>query len=122
MSDDKYIVFKRSDFYELMGELALPPWEHSNGEMCGDDVDCAPIAEKIKKRSEETSIDDAVVIRRKDVFAPPALDAYANSIMIALSLDPESTHSDWGQDLQEIADYFHQQAALSWVTNRKIPD
>jgi len=63
---------------------------------------------------------DAVVIRLQDVFAPPALDSYANSIAIALELIA-SDGEQW-KSLRAIADYFSEQASISWDTNRKIPD
>ncbi|HEY7418504.1 MAG TPA: hypothetical protein VH593_25210 [Ktedonobacteraceae bacterium] len=94
--DDKYIVFKRGD--------------------------AISVTDGYTTFKSNSVIDDAVVIRRQDIFAPPAFDAYANSILVALSLDPEAIHSDYGQRMQEIADYFHEQAVLAWDTNRKIPD
>jgi hypothetical protein len=71
-------------------------------------------------------IDDAVVIRRQDLFAPPALDAYANAIQIANTIashapvDERATHTM--TRLQGIADYFHSQAEAAWLTERKLPD
>ena len=65
-------------------------------------------------------VNDAVVIRRQDIFAPPALDAYANSIMVAMSLTDGSDARL--RRLQEIADYFHEQADISWNSKRRIPD
>jgi hypothetical protein len=68
-------------------------------------------------------VEDAVVIRRQDVFAPPALDAYANAITVALELIVEGvSSSDRAKRLRHIADYFHQQAELAWNTERKVPD
>lgn len=119
--DSKYVVFKREEFFQLMGELAMPPWEHANGEMCGSDADCAPIAAKIQSRVAEVSLDDAVVIRRQDLFAPPALASYANGIAVAIEVMPHD--SPVRQQLQDVADYFHEQAEKSWNTDyRKIPD
>lgn len=92
---DKYVVFKRED------------WEESGVS---------------RMNALPQPIEDAVVIRRQDVFAPPALDAYANSISVALALLPEEVELDGKTDLQEIADYFADQAAQSWQTDRKIPD
>jgi hypothetical protein len=94
MGDNKYIVFKRSEW----GQVAGPAQE----------------------------VEDAVVIRRQDVFAPPALDAYANAIQVVietLQLDASEprTFELMGR-LQYIADYFHDQAAKSWSEQRKLPD
>lgn len=132
VKDDKYIVFKRDEFYQLMGELALPPWVGANGEWLGDDLDCAPLADHINKRAEEACVADAVVIRRQDLFAPPALDAYANAIDVAISLTPYAEMENLDVDvpeafrrvlrLREVADYFHRQAVLAWDAERKLPD
>ena len=61
---------------------------------------------------------DAVVIRRQDYFAAPALNAYANSIAIAAKLVPKLQ----AEDLIRIADYFHQQAELAAEEGWKTPD
>lgn len=102
--DDKYIVLRREDVVWIGGGTARFTTNHV--------------------------LEDAVVIRRQDAFAPPALDAYANSITIALGIMRNSTIDDtpidWDPDqhkrLQEIADYFHAQAVAAWETHRKIPD
>lgn len=66
-----------------------------------------------------TLVEDAVVIRRQDLFAPPALDSYANSISIAaMMLEP----GEQRLKMQDVADYFHAQAVASWETERKLPD
>jgi hypothetical protein len=128
MTDDqKYITFKRSEFYEMMGRLALPPFygKTSSGhqERAGAHWDCADIAARIEEVSEKTCVADAVVIRRQDVFAPPALDAYANAIQTAIAVlcngeEPTGRTAD----LREIADYFHEQAVKAWEDKRKMPD
>ena len=73
-----------------------------------------------------TPVDDAVVIRRQDVFAPPALDAYANAIQTSLEILRHSAGVTYeGVDverLQEVADYFSDQAAKAWTEQRKLPD
>lgn len=96
MRNEKYIVFKR------------------------DEWDAAPHRIDV---SEPKEIEDAVVIRRQDAFAPPALDAYANAITVALELMTYAiTQCEQSEQLKDIADYFHQQAKMSWEANRKIPD
>src|SRR5678815_3846850 len=104
--DSKYIVFKRNEFFEMMGQLALPPFPGGGAE----GQDCAPIAQHVIDVAEKTCVEDAIVIRRQDAFAPPALDAYANAITTSIQLDlvvnggnkhPAVTR------LKEIADYFH---------------
>lgn len=99
MKDSKYIVFKREE-YELWLYRAEAK-EH---------LDYHPI-----------SIDDAVVIRRQDVFAPPALDAYGNAILCVVEAIKEKDE-DLAERLQDIADYFHGQANLAWQEKRKMPD
>lgn len=111
MLDEKYIVFKRSD-WESEKEITV------FGVLNGKEVE------------------DAVVIRRQDVFAPPALEAYANTIMASVegmasiaeladgNLDPDAYKQSARmiQALRDIADYFHQQAEASYATKRKLPD
>ncbi|HET7110129.1 MAG TPA: hypothetical protein VFI41_04615 [Gemmatimonadales bacterium] len=68
-------------------------------------------------------IEDAVVIRRQDIFAPPALDAYANAIQTCVEVLTNGTQpTGRAAMLQEIADYFHTQAQKSWAEQRKLPD
>ena len=128
VDDQKYIVFKRDAFYEMMGRLALPPHygQTATGkvERAGAHWDCAPIAEAIKEDAERTCLADAVVIRRQDVFAPPALDAYANAIQCVIET---MTHGFGASGermlhLKEVADYFHEQACKAWDAQRKLPD
>lgn len=66
-------------------------------------------------------VEDAVVIRRQDKFAPPALDAYANAITTVIEAGNLALPAR--QRLQVVADYFHDQAAKSWSEPmRKLPD
>jgi hypothetical protein len=125
--DNKYMVFKRSEFYEMMGRLALPPYngQTSTGrkERAGAHWDCAPIAANIQEVAERTCVPDAVVIRRQDVFAPPALDAYANAIATAVEVMKVSMgFEDQAALLMGVADYFSDQAAKAWQERRKLPD
>lgn len=50
------VMFNREELFLFLGEVALPPWEHTSGELCGSDVDCAPIAQKLEKWVEEHDI------------------------------------------------------------------
>lgn len=78
-------------------------------------------------------VPDAVVIRLQDVFAPPALYAYANSISVAVEvlereerIDPFSPRGvrlfEQIANLKQIADYFAQAAEESAHVDRKLPD
>jgi hypothetical protein len=95
----KYVVVKVDDLRVTSVDHEVVEWEAS---FCSEDV-----------------VYDAVVIRRQDVFAPPALDAYASSIRVAVDLMAPGPTRD---HLKEIADYFHEQAVLAWDTQRKVPD
>lgn len=117
--DDKYIVFKREEFYELMGELVLPPWLDENGHFIGQDVDCAPLAQNVKVRAEDVCLEDAVVIRRQDYFASPALATYSACIAITAA----TTSDDYLRErLLEIADYFQRQSELAAEEGFHLPD
>lgn len=105
-TDSKYVVFRR-EVWEARSEK-------SGLSMLSGDI-----------------IDDAVVIRRQDVFAPPALDAYANMIQAAITIFTDTGGFIPGVDpeppaiarLREIADYFHEQSELAYAdSQRKIPD
>lgn len=110
MPDGKYKVFKT----ETIDELLLAFSKRLTPEV-GEALNNLLSAE----------IPDAVVIRRQDVFAPPALDAYANAILTGVEI---AKHSGADIDnervaaLSEVATFFHEQAVLSWNTNRKFPD
>lgn len=108
--EGKYVTFKAEALDKLLVGLAgsLSP---TVGEALNEFVSAA--------------LDDAVVIRLQDNFAPPALDSYANSIMSAvLLLETSGVELDMVEvgRLKEIADYFHTQAVRSWQINRKLPD
>lgn len=96
---EKYVIFKVDEFRAWYGQLSVGGTSHEIP---------APFP-----------ISDAVVIRRQDIFAPPVLDAYASSILIALQLQEDPSKY---AGLRAIADYFHQQATLAWNTQRKVPD
>jgi len=99
MDDGKYVVFKRTELDGWMDRHRHPVslWD--------------------------LVVKDATVIRSQDVFAPPALDSYANAITVAIEvLKIEEGSALPVGDLQKIADYFHARAAEAWLTDRKIPD
>ena len=109
VDDNKFIVFNRDEFTKALYSEEM----------------------KLALNVMPLSLDDAVVIRRRDVFAPPALDAYANNIVS--TIEALKTIKDRVgklplsititiDRLQEIADYFHAQANLAWQENRKLPD
>lgn len=116
MKDSKYLVWKRNEMEKWMSERAtegLP-----------------------------SPVPDAVVIRRQDIFAPPAFDAYANAIQCVIEAllkvsgeleEPMSkvpeffpattfTPQEVAKRLQDVADYFHAQASIAYDSERKLPD
>lgn len=93
-SDDKYIVFKSDDFFNQVKGLPVALW--------------ASIA-----------IPDAVVIRRQDKFASPALATYAAMIAVVVS---ETDDPDKRAKLLQVADYFEDQAKLAADEGHKLPD
>lgn len=99
----KYATFNRQ---ELLDALAL--------RTANDPV----LYETLRKVLTKIEIDDAVVIRRQDLFAAPALHGYAASIDVAIRMgDPASM-----RDLKAVADYFHEQAVLADAESYKLPD
>lgn len=96
---DKYIVFKRDEWNKFEdGGLAR---------------------ELMRTRA----LDDAVVIRRQDVFAGPALSSYAHSIGVAARLlRVRAGNTVEAKQLQDIADYFSEEAELAFEEGYKTPD
>ena len=115
MGNSKYVVFKRENFDLWLA--AMPEWGGvSRSPEAQDTVDMV-------MKTVPPELEDAVVIRRQDVFAPPALDAYANAIQVVVEVLTNGTSpSGRSAELQKIADYFHTQAQLAWDTVRKLPD
>lgn len=104
MTDEKYIVFKRKDFQEF--------WERIGGSG-------AKGIDGVWENAPDP-LQDATVIRGQDLFAAPALDSYANSIGVFVSLaDPGDPRRDY---LQSVADYFHRRADESRGIAFKTPD
>ena len=100
MSDEKYVTFKREDIYTFLRTVP------AHQQMIFDGLG-------------ERELPDAVVIRRQDLFAAPALDTYASMIaMVAGNIsDP-----DQSKELLAIADYFADQARLAHEEGKKLPD
>jgi hypothetical protein len=68
---------------------------------------------------ETDELDDAVVIRRQDLFASPCLATYASMIaMVANNI----TDEEQAKELMAIADYFEDQAKLAAEEGYKLPD
>lgn len=100
--DVKYIVFKRDEFNKWWQQIVATDEDY--------------------KVTWPSPVTDAVVIRKQDVFAPPALDAYANSIAVVIQLlNQMEEHADTVAALSSVADYFHSAAAESWQMSRKTP-
>jgi hypothetical protein len=99
----KYIVFKRDEFMDLASPQAVN----------------MKTAEIRFEKLLGVSLPDAVVIRRQDFFASPALNAYASCIAIAARLVDDAKIKT---ELLKISDYFHQQAELSGDEAWKLPD
>lgn len=102
--DNKYIVFKKEDWHKFVQVLNQKK------------VDVAG----------PRRVNDATVIRGQDVFAPPALEAYANAILCVVGVLGDPLAREPGgrmvEHLKEIADYFHQRAEESYLMQRKFPD
>jgi len=96
--NEKYIVLRKDKLPE--GYLAV---------LSGNDSDTINIVVS------DAIVQDAVVIRRQDLFAAPCLATYANMIALVARRveDPE---------LLAIADYFEGQAQLASEEGHKYPD
>jgi hypothetical protein len=65
---------------------------------------------------------DAVVIRKKDVFAPAGLSAYANACVTVAETIELYGDTTLAKTLMEIADYFASQADESRRMLSRLPD
>ena len=79
----------------------------------------------IVTKADGTPVDDAVVIRLKDPFAPTALFTYSNTILsfveLGLSWNVLGEHDE--HRLLEIVEYFHNQAVQSQaIAGKRLPD
>jgi hypothetical protein len=93
VADDKYATFKRSEAIR--------------------------IAEGFVTFKLDAELSDAVVIRRRDMFASPCLATYANMIaLVAMNIDDK----EQALQLLAIADYFDRQASLAADEGFKLPD
>jgi hypothetical protein len=92
--DDKYVTFKREDFERhIFGQAAA--------------------------RYADYELTDAVVIRRQDLFASPALATYAACIAITAQTMPVGPTKD---ALLDVGDYFERQSQLAADEGFKLPD
>jgi len=78
VKDEKYIVFKRSDWEEASQNLGSA-WTPE-------------------------PVDDAVVIRTRDIYAGPAFHAYAHAAMTTLEFMTE--HSPIREEIDPVVNYF----------------
>lgn len=103
--DGKYVVFKKEEFDQWWGQGSVGGTKHN-----------VPAPE---------FLDDTVVIRLQDVFAGPALAAYANSISVAIEamrMD-QPFNQEVIDHLQRVADYFSEQAEEAFANlTKKLPD
>lgn len=95
-NDDKYITLRRKEMFEVLADHP----------MLARDL----LLHQIK---------DAVVIRRQDYFASPALASYASSIAIAAKLVDDDKRRE---ELIRVADYFEHQSKLAAEEGWKTPD
>lgn len=119
--DQKYITFKRQDFYEMMGELGLPPWSDGKGPDVGGDLDCAVLSERITQVAEERCIKDVIGLRLQDMFTSTALHAYVNAVQNAIEV-LEHINAPVPEHLYSVRDYFHDLAIDSDSAPTKMPD
>jgi hypothetical protein len=112
-SDEKYIVIKREEFERLLDRHDPSDYGHQMRSTVND---------LLAKR-----IPDAVVIRMRDVFAAPGLEAYAGVVQTAIEICKFQGFVHLGgtpvKRLQSIADYFHDRAHQArLVQTKRVPD
>lgn len=108
MRDEKYIVFKREEWEKKMNALLLE------------------VPQEIVADVRAGAIQDATVIRCQDIFAAPALSAYADAITTTLEITdlfPREANGQVRAALLKSADFFRDRAeeARGWPS-KKLPD
>lgn len=103
IDDEKYIVFKREEFEELL---------KSRGGM--NHATFLQLLDELHR----LVLSDAVVIRRQDKFASPCLLTYA--AMMSMVAD-NCTDLLLQDELRAIADYFQRQGELAGEEGYKLP-
>ena len=104
-ADEKYIVFKREQLDKWLKDFV--PDSVVQAELLADEIP------------------DSVVIRKQDIFAGPALHAYASSISTAIEiLEVYGESFDTSKlRLEDIRTYFFEQANdADNIRSKKVPD
>lgn len=111
MLDEKYVVFKAEDFDRVYPDMTI---EAGNDSLAGLEVE------------------DAVVIRLQDQFAPTALYTYGNTIQSHIEMmdnlfdemfgKPRSHLHERVRHLEKVRDYFFAKAQESANMKKKLPD
>lgn len=117
---DKYITFKTEEFFETIDNLLkeVDPRKNQDAMLCSAEARANFLADWLSEML-SNKVRDAVVIRRQDKFAGPALHTYAAMISVATSLmnlGPATEH------LRGVADYFADQASMADGESYKVPD
>jgi hypothetical protein len=116
MENDKYVVFKRDEFNEWARVMHDAVEEVAEGKELN-----------LRVHLNQISLQDAVVIRKQDVFAAPGLYGYAASIQTAIEvaqrLDPSSLTEEEQWRLEALRDFFFEQGhEAAEHSPKKIPD
>lgn len=98
VKDEKFIVFKREDLQRWMDDVQRGTVE---GGLLG------------------MALDDAVVIRTRDIFAAPVLHLYAAQMEVAAQL---AYDADAAAELRWIGAYFKRRAIEADKGDHKFPD
>ena len=98
--DEKYVVFKRDEFYHLIDNSSILVGEFD--------------------RLEKLILLDATVIRGQDLLAEPLLAAYVG--MLAIVIKGGNLSDEERARLLQTADYFHDRAIQAADLGYKLPD
>lgn len=117
IKNEKYIVMSRADFEN---------WQSASNHWWGHEIrpTLTPQA-TIEPPPLPMVLEDAVVIRRRDIFAGPGLYAYSHAIQTAIDL--MDIAGNWEPDeresLEALRDFFADQAQLAVDSpNKHLPD
>lgn len=115
MPDAKYMTVKIGDWLDAREALNRISNDPHVSQAMRDEID------GVLHDLDAARIEDAMVIRQQDVFAPGVLHTYASAVQSAIEVIGHMT-DDRATDLEELRDRFFEAAEASVAMHRKIPD
>lgn len=71
LSDRDVYILEKEALLQLLGAMALPPWQDDSGTWIGGNIDCAPLADRIVKWLAEHDLSNSVFMGLQNVIIVP---------------------------------------------------